>query len=240
MRELSASISSQTREMNNNAKGNRGKQIMKKKSKKLPVILIILAVLGIGSFAGYQILFNNMDPAEQAVIDEEVGSITDEILEDIKAGEAAAGEAEQNPTTVDPNEETPGTESEEGNEPISEKEQILSLYESGFLKLQTEGNAIIDRLVAGIKTDYETLLANGASKTEYARLAASYTNRANAYEGGMDSSVQDLLAHMSTDLEKAGVPKSEIDAAVKEYQQAYEEQKSIRQNKILDKAKTFL
>ncbi len=225
---------------NEKAKGYRGKKIMKRKKKAGLTIVIILAVLGIGIFAGYQMLFNHIDPIEQAVIDDEVGSITDEILDDIKTGEAATGEVQEDPTAVDSGTVEAETESEDSKKPVSEEEKILSLYNAGFLKLQNEGNAIIDRLVAGIKADFAALQAEGAGKADYARLAASYTNRANAYEAGMDSSVDDLLANLEEDLSEAGVSDAKIEASIKEYQQAYEEQKTIRQNKILDKAKAFL
>jgi len=211
--------------------------------KKIVLPLVILVVLAVGILVGYRFLFNNLDSEEQNAINEEVGGITEEILAEIEKGETADSEStgEEPGTDVDAdepgNEETPVTPTEE---PESEKEKILSLYNKGFLKLQDEGNAIIDRLVAGIKGDFATLQADGAAKTEYVKLASSYTNRANAYEAGMDSSVQDLLSHMQEDLEEAGVSESEIEASVKEYQTAYETQKTIRQNKILDKAKAFL
>jgi len=212
--------------------------------KKIVLPLVILVVFAVGILVGYRFLFNNLDSEEANAINEEVGGITEEILAEIEKGESVDGEQ-----TVDGE---PGTVSDDGatvaEEPAvtpaleeqSQEEKILALYNKGFLKLQDEGNAIIDRLVAGIKEDFIALQANGAAKTEYVKLASSYTNRANAYEAGMDSSVQDLLAHMREDLQKAGASESEIQASVEEYQTAYETQKSIRQNKILDKAKAFL
>ena len=214
---------------------------MRKRKKAALILVVVLIVFGAGIFVGYQLLFNHIDPEEETAINTEVDAITESILDDIEEAEA------EGETTISGEGESviePGTTEVEGqNEEapvVSEKDRILSLYSAGFEKLQTEGNAIIDRLVAGIKTDYEALLAEGAGKTAYAQLAASYTNRANAYEKGVDSSVDALLSAMKEDLAEAGVAESEIAACVADYEAEYEAQKAPRQEKIFARAKEFL
>lgn len=188
------------------------------RKKKFTILAIVLTVLIAAGFTGYHLLFNNLDVKEKTAIETEVGGITDDILADIKTGVDAKPVASA----------------------ATEKERILSLYDAGFNKLQTEGNTIIARYLEDIKTDYAALKSSGAGKADYAKLAATYMNKADAYEASLDRSVDDLLSHLRSDLTAAGVSEKEIKASVAHYSDAYTAQKEIRQNLIMEKAKQLL
>ncbi len=224
--------------------------MVKNKSRKpivfLAVLLIIIAAVAL---IGYKMLFNSVDPEEKVAIGQEMDKITQDILEGIQGGinpvessptgNEAAGEASSDSsgenTQLDTDSE--GEEHTPKNEAVA---QTLAAYENGFLKLQQEGNAIVDRLVEGIKSDYKSLLDSGAGKLELAKLASSYTNRAKALESGIDSSVNILTSKMKEDLMRAGMSEGEAQEYISRLKEEYKKQKEERRKLILDKAKEYL
>ncbi|MFA5635859.1 MAG: hypothetical protein WC977_08130 [Anaerovoracaceae bacterium] len=224
--------------------------MVKKKSKKLIIIVTVLfMVIVVATFIGYETLFNSIDPDEKASIDQEMDKITQEILERIKEGSNSPGATQPGANAED------GVISDppEGNEQIGtdqgvektekQKEAIaetIAAYENGFQRLQQEGNAIVDRLVAGIKADYQSVQAAGEGKLELAKLASSYSNRAKALESGIDSSVNTLTFKMKEDLLTAGMPEGEVQEYINHLKEEYKKQKDERRKLILDKAKEYL
>ena len=201
----------------------------KTKKKKRIIIIVILLALAVLAFLGYRILFDNIDPDEKAAIEGEMEQITQDILDSIKEEGDQITESEG------------GTESNQPSEKSDDnRDKILAIYNKGFSKLEEQGNGIVDRLVNGIKADYDALTASGAGKSQLAKLATSYTNRAKVLESGMDSSVNAMLSQMSIDLKAAGASEEEIKAYINEYKEAYNRQKESRRNLILKKAKSFL
>ena len=224
--------------------------MFKKKSKK-PIIVIAVLFIGIAVavLIGYAVLFNSIDADEKAVIDEEMGRITQDILDEIQGRSqtselpplqngAANGEASAPPSEG----QSSGT-GQEGNSSVQKNGVIaetVAAYENGFSKLQNEGNAIVDRLVEGAKADYKSLQASGAGKLELGKLASSYTNRAKAMESSIDSSVQIVIDKMSDDLKAAGMTEADVNSYIKQIEEQYKKTKEERRKQILDEAKRYL
>jgi len=224
--------------------------MVKNKSRKPIVFLAVLLIIIVAvALIGYKMLFNSVDPEEKVAIDQEMDKITQDILEGIQGGikpiesspegNEAADEASSDSTgeNTQPGTDLEGEEHIQKNEAIA---QTLAAYENGFLKLQQEGNAIVDRLVEGIKSDYKSLLDSGAGKLELAKLASSYTNRAKALESGIDSSVNILTSKMKEDLMRAGMSEGEAQEYISRLKEEYKKQKEERRKLILDKAKEYL
>lgn len=210
--------------------------------KKKVIILIILIVLAVLAILGYKIFFNGIVSDEKSAIDNEVGQVTEEILEEIQKARDATLKGESgidldNQDLLSENTEGDGTE---GNGTSVKATKILALYNAGFSKLESQGNAMVDRLAAGLKADYSALKASGAGKTEFVKLATSYNGRAKAMESSMDSSVNALISQMKQDLKAAGVPDSEIKSYVDKYKNEYNLRKEARRDAIFGQAKNFL
>ena len=180
-------------------------------------------------------------------IDQEMDKITQDILEVFRAGKPIESSPEGNEAADEASSDSTGENTQpgtdlEGEEHIQNEAiaQTLAAYENGFLKLQQEGNAIVDRLVEGIKSDYKSLLDSGAGKLELAKLASSYTNRAKALESGIDSSVNILTSKMKEDLMRAGMSEGEAQEYISRLKEEYKKQKEERRKLILDKAKEYL
>ncbi len=215
-------------------------EVKRKKPTKI-ILLITVIMLAAAAFVGYRLLFGNIDPEEKAAIDREVNQITQDILEEIQQEKPS-----ENATPIDTQKETREESPENHPDQVlpGEKqeaiEKVMSAYEKGFGKLQKEGNAIVDRLITAIKSDYMTLKESGAGKTELARLAASYTNRVKAMEGGMDSSFNLLLTKMGEDLKSAGMAEEEVSSHLQKIKEAYNKLKEERRSLVLEKAKEYL
>ena len=223
--------------------------VLKKKKRVVITLLIILILLLAAVYGGYQLFFGSVDPDEKAAIDQEIDKVTQHILEGVQSGinppESSLPEEEPGHETEDPTtgkNQQPGT-GQEVNDPAQKNEAIsntTAVYENGFTKLQSEGNAIVDRLIAGIKADYKSAQASDASKLELAKLASSYTNRAKALESGIDSSVNILASKMKEDLQAAGMAEAEAQGYINRLKDEYKEQKDERRKLIVDKAKEYL
>lgn len=221
----------------------------KKKTRVVVTLLIILILLVVAVYGGYQLLFGSIDPDEKAAIDQEIDKVTQEILKGIESGinspqsllpEEELGHETGDPTTGENQQLGTG---QEAKDPAQENEAIsntIAVYENGFSKLQSEGNAIVDRLIAGIKADYKSLQASEARKSELAKLATSYSNRAKALESGIDSSVNVLVSKMEEDLLAAGMGEAEAQGYINRLKDEYKKQKDERRKLIVDKAKEYL
>lgn len=209
-------------------------------------VCILLVLIAAVAFFGHQLLFNNLDQDEKAAIDDEVGKITQSIVEEIlnsdtdyfseTAGTDSGENAEGSPQTSQ-------SEGEPNSQPDSKEDRIASViakYENGFEKLKREADAILARLVEEIKADYKALKASGGGKTDLIRLGASYTNKVNAYESSFDSGVTLLLSKMGEDLRAAGMPEGEVKDYIRRVEAEYKEIKEKRQAQMLDKAKEYL
>lgn len=207
---------------------------MTRRKKKLYILISILIIIVIVGIAAYQLLFNNLDEESKAEINAEFQQITEDILDEIVSEkDIGAGNTQ---TNKDDNSKGRA----DGNPEKGQQKQIVALYEKGFEKLETQGNAIVDNLIDSIKDDYSELKSAGASKKELMKLATSYTNRAKALESGMDSSIKVLLNNLKSDLEAAGLTDKEIESIIENYKNQYEAKKESRRNSILEKAKHYL
>ena len=216
---------------------------------------ILLVIIAGAAFFGYQLLFTSLGQEEKAVIDDEVGKITQAIVDEIlnsdttqdstqdsetagtETGEDGDTSAEEVPQTPSQSVEEPNVQSEAKEDQIA---RVIATYENGFEKLNNEGDTILDRLVEEIKADYKALKAAGGGKVDLIKLGVSYTNKAKAYESSLDSSVTLLLTNMQEDLRSAGMPDREVKDYIKGLEAEYTEIKEKRQSLMFDKAKEYL
>lgn len=212
---------------------------------------ILLVIIAGAAFFGYQMLFNNLGNDEKAVIDDEVERITQAIIDEILNSDTnqnpgvAGTETEEDGDTSTEGILPPPSQNGEGSGGVSQAKEdeiarVIATYENGFVKLKNEGDAILDRLVEEIKAEYKALKASGVGKVDLLKLGTSYTNKAKAYESGLDASVTLLLAKMGEDLRSAGMSDTEVKDYVKRLEAEYAEMKEKRQDLMFDKAKEYL
>lgn len=209
----------------------------RRKSKKTKIfVILILAAIAIGSagFLSHQLFFKSLSPQEKAKIDDEIDRITQGILEEIENDSALCQEEAGAGEPFD------GEKSEIDELPKDKVCEIMASYQNGFARLQDEGNAIVDRLILGIKADYRDLKAENAGKLELAKLASSYMNRAKALESGMDSSISVLSLKMNEDLVAAGMEEKDVKDYIDKIKDEYKKQKEERRKLLLSKAKEYL
>jgi hypothetical protein len=215
--------------------------MVKRRIKKpVKIIAILLVITFCIAIFFYQYLFNSISASDKADIAKEMDRITGEVFKEVEENINVESDIEDDAF------DDPSVGGSSGNIAVQEdrKEQTITrtvkAYEKGFKTLQTEGNAVIDRLLTGVKNDYAEAKSSGSGKAELAKLAASYTNRAKVMEEGMDSSVNALLEKMALDLKDAGMSEPDVKSYIKEVKSKYKEEKESRRKQIFEEAKKYL
>lgn len=234
---------------------------MKKRTKVIliSIPLIILLLL----FAAYQILFNSIDEESRKAIEQQVNRLTTSVLDDVKtdvekglsdSGEERQGE-EPDSQGGSRDEQEPSAQAEgspSGSGPskamnpekwagASQKEKVtMDAYYKAAQKLETEGNQIVNNLLAAAKADYKALKDRGGGKSEMVSLATSYTNRAKVLENQMDGSVNSVIAQMKADLKAAGASQSDVDSYVSSFRSQYNQKKEARRSAVLGKVQELM
>lgn len=202
------------------------------------IIACILAVILLIGGAIYVYLFHNIDPETRKQIEETIGTITDQVDEQIQTEKDQLEEAtsEEGEEDIPGSAELVGGASEvisSGTESLTKKTaSIIEIYYGGMQKLEGEGNAIVNQLVANAKADYKRIKADGGGKDQLMSLASAYSNQASAMESGMDSSVEGLLSRMKNDLTAAGMSKKDADKIVSQLRSEYKSRKNARYNEV--------
>lgn len=224
------------------------------KKKIMIVLLCFVAVIGGLLLWGYQYMFHNLDEETKSRIDQEIGTITDQVNERIQAekdslnldDEEGAGEDGQSQR-----EESDGARpvlSAEVSQVVSQgvdsltwkAASILEIYFDGMETLSDEGNAIVNQMLSNAKEDYKKIKAAGGGKQDLVSLASAYSNQASAMESGIDASVESLLSQLSQDLTDQGVASGDVKAITEQLRKEYKKQKSERYDEIMAKYKKMI
>ena len=211
------------------------------------IIIILVVILGFLGYKGYQYLFGGLSLQDKEEITEEVGEITQDIMDGIHA-ESDIPDAEPPSDSEGENDnDTPSAppqnpdDQEQPTVPDPEKMiEIKATYQAGLLTLQEEANSMVDRLIEGVKADYAALKASGAGKTDFLELAVVYMQKANAMETEIDAAFALILSNMKAELETAGMAEEEIKVYADQLETEYENQKSARSKAIMNKAQEYL
>lgn len=220
-------------------------------SRSRVISLIVIVFLAVGSFLGYKgykAFFGGIDSEYKEQISQELESITKDIVAELnpqeETPETTAPEENPEETTppaqpAQPAPPAPAPQTPPAPDPVR-IQTVKSSYEAGLVKLQTQGNTVIDGLIGDAKAEYAALRAAGAGKTELLNLAVSYMGKATAMEKEVDAGFNALVAGLTTELKAAGMAEPDISAYAAQLQAAYKVEKDARRNALLDKAKSYL
>ena len=230
--------------------------------RKIVIGLLCLAViLGLAGIGIYQWLFNSLDAATKAQIDQEIGSITDQVNQQIQAEkdrlESEESDGESSDATGDnasgssgetgASSGTSGTSGStgaqlsggassvitSGTESLTKKTAgIVEIYYNGMKELEGQGNAIVNQLLSNAKADYKKVKDAGGGNDQLMSLASAYSNQASALESGMDASVEGLLSSLKSDLTAGGLPKADADKIVSQLRSEYKARKKARYDEV--------
>ena len=211
------------------------------------IIIVLVVIFGFLGYKGYQYLFGGLSLQDKEEITEEVGEITQDIMDGIHADSdipdaqpPSDSEGENNGDTPPAPPQSPDDQ-EQPLPPDPEKmTEIKATYQAGLLTLQEEANSMVDRLIEGVKADYTALKASGAGKTAFLELAVVYMQKANAMEAEIDAAFTLILSNMKTELGNAGMAEEEISAYADQLKTEYENQKDARSAAIMNKAQEYL
>lgn len=227
--------------------------------RKIVIGLLCLAViLGLAGIGIYQWLFNSLDAETKAQIDQEIGSITDQVNQQIQAEkdrlESEESDGESSDATGDnasgssgetgASSGTSGSTGAQlsggassvitsGTESLTKKTAgIVEIYYNGMKELEGQGNAIVNQLLSNAKADYKKVKDAGGGNDQLMSLASAYSNQASALESGMDASVEGLLSSLKSDLTAGGLPKADADKIVSQLRSEYKARKKARYDEV--------
>ena len=227
--------------------------------RKIVIGLLCLAViLGLAGVGIYQWLFNSLDAETKAQIDQEIGSITDQVNQQIQAekdrleseesdgesSDAAGDNASGSSGETGASSGTSGSTGAQlsggassvitsGTESLTKKTAgIVEIYYNGMKELEGQGNAIVNQLLSNAKADYKKVKDAGGGNDQLMSLASAYSNQASALESGMDASVEGLLSSLKSDLTAGGLPKADADKIVSQLRSEYKARKKARYDEV--------
>lgn len=227
--------------------------------RKIVIGLLCLAViLGLAGIGIYQWLFNSLDAETKAQIDQEIGTITDQVNQQIQAEKDRLENEETDGEDPDATgDDAPGQSGEtgassgtsgstgaqlsggassvitSGTESLTKKTAgIVEIYYNGMKELEGQGNAIVNQLLSNAKADYKKVKDAGGGNDQLMSLASAYSNQASALESGMDASVEGLLSSLKSDLTAGGLPKADADKIVSQLRSEYKARKKARYDEV--------
>ena len=230
--------------------------------RKIVIGLLCLAViLGLAGIGIYQWLFNSLDAETKAQIDQEIGSITDQVNQQIQAekdrleseesdgessdatGDSASGSSGETGASSGTSGTSGSTGAQlsggassvitSGTESLTKKTAgIVEIYYNGMKELEGQGNAIVNQLLSNAKADYKKVKDAGGGNDQLMSLASAYSNQASALESGMDASVEGLLSSLKSDLTAGGLPKADADKIVSQLRSEYKARKKARYDEV--------
>ena len=227
--------------------------------RKIVIGLLCLAViLGLAGVGIYQWLFNSLDAETKAQIDQEIGTITDQVNQQIQeekdrleneesdgessdaTGDNASGSSGEtgasSGTSGSTGAQLSGGASSvitSGTESLTKKTAgIVEIYYNGMKELEGQGNAIVNQLLSNAKADYKKVKDAGGGNDQLMSLASAYSNQASALESGMDASVEGLLSSLKSDLTAGGLPKADADKIVSQLRSEYKARKKARYDEV--------
>ncbi|MBO4991929.1 MAG: hypothetical protein J6E42_07230 [Firmicutes bacterium] len=230
--------------------------------RKIVIGLLCLAVmLGLAGIGIHQWLFNSLDAETKAQIDQEIGSITDQVNQQIQAekdrleseesdgessdatGDSASGSSGETGASSGTSGTSGSTGAQlsggassvitSGTESLTKKTAgIVEIYYNGMKELEGQGNAIVNQLLSNAKADYKKVKDAGGGNDQLMSLASAYSNQASALESGMDASVEGLLSSLKSDLTAGGLPKADADKIVSQLRSEYKARKKARYDEV--------
>lgn len=206
-------------------------------------LLCLLLVCGGIAIGGYVYLFHNLDEESKTQINQEIGTINDQVKEQIQEEKDRLKEAQEDgASSEEESEETTGGELLSGGaasvvtsgvESLTKRSAaIVNIYYGGMKELEGQGNAIVNQLLSNAKADYKRITDAGGGKDQLTSLASSYSNQASAMESGIDASVEGLLAQMKSDLIAEGVSSQDAKKIVSQLRSEYKAKKKARYNEV--------